>query len=152
MEHLQIFIHSMQWFWLGLAALLAILDVALGTSFFFLWLGLVALIVGIFVWILPSFALTYQFLIFAIGSIASTILWRRYIKTHPTHTDRPTLNRRSEQYIGRTFTLSEAIENGRGKIRVDDSTWQVEGPDLPLGTKVKVITANGVILKVIAAE
>jgi hypothetical protein len=37
--------------------------------------------------------------------------------------DQPKLNRRGEQYVGRTFTLEEPIVNGHGKIRVDDSTW-----------------------------
>lgn len=156
MENLQTYLntlmHSMHWFWLGLAVFLGILDITLGTSFFLLWLGLVSFIVGVLVWIFPSIGLVFQFLIFALGSIASTVLWRRYIKHNPTHSDRPNLNRRSEQYIGRMFTLIESIENGRGKIRVEDSTWQVEGPDLPVGTKVKVIAANGVILKVQACD
>lgn len=156
MENLQVvlnsLLHHMHWFWLGLAIFLGILDVILGTSFFLIWLGLVSVIVGMLVWVMPSIVLEFQFLIFAIGSIASTVLWRRYVKHNPAKSDRPHLNRRSEQYIGRMFTLIESIENGRGKIRVDDSTWQVEGPDLPIGTKVKVVAANGVILKVVPFE
>lgn len=50
--------------------------------------------------------------------------------------------------MGRTFTLSEPIINGRGKINVDDSTWRVEGPDLPAGTPVLVIGVDSVTLKI----
>ena len=52
--------------------------------------------------------------------------------------DLPLLNRRSEQLIGRTATLTEPISNGRGRIRIGDTLWRVSGPDLPVGTQVKV--------------
>ena len=41
-----------------------------------------------------------------------------------------------------------AIENGRGIVRLDDSIWTVEGPDLPVGTQVLIVGADGVLLKV----
>ena len=63
-------------------------------------------------------------------------------------TDQPALNRRGEQYIGRTLTLDEPIVNGQGKIRVDDTTWKVEGDDMPAGTRVTVIGVDSVVLKV----
>ena len=56
------------------------------------------------------------------------------------------------QYIGRVFTLEEAIINGRGKVRVDDTLWRVEGADLPLGHKVKVVSVDGVVFKVEGVE
>ena len=83
--------------------------------------------------------------------MVSAVGWRAYLHRHPTETDKPTLNRRSQQYVGRTFTLEEAIVNGQGKIHVDDSTWKIEGEDLPAGTKVKVTGADGTVLKVEAA-
>jgi membrane protein implicated in regulation of membrane protease activity len=46
------------------------------------------------------------------------------------------------------FPLAEPIVNNRGKIRIEDSFWLVEGKDLPLGKKVRVIGVDGVILKV----
>ena len=62
-----------------------------------------------------------------------------------------TLNRRGEQMIGRTAVLSEPIQNGRGKAKIDDSVWRVEGSDLPAGTQIKVTGVDGAILKVEAA-
>lgn len=46
-------------------------------------------------------------------------------------TDHPLLNKRSQQYIGRTFNPYAAVENGRGKIKIkiDDSIWTVHGED-----------------------
>jgi len=55
---------------------------------------------------------------------------------------------RGEQYVNRTFTLEEPVVNGQGKIKVDDSTWKIEGADCESGTKVRVTGVDGVVLKV----
>lgn len=59
-----------------------------------------------------------------------------------------TVNRRGEQYVGRRFTLDQPIVNGDGKLRIDDSVWRVAGEDMAAGTIVRVVGADGVILKV----
>ena len=63
-----------------------------------------------------------------------------FVWAHPsvTKSDQPDLNRRAEQLIGRVLLLEEAIEGGRGKVRVGDTLWLAEGADLPAGTRVKV--------------
>jgi membrane protein implicated in regulation of membrane protease activity len=55
---------------------------------------------------------------------------------------------RGQRYVGRVFTLDEPIVNGRGKIRVDDTTWNIEGADLAAGVSVEVTSVDGTILKV----
>jgi membrane protein implicated in regulation of membrane protease activity len=44
--------------------------------------------------------------------------------------------------------VEQAIQNGRGKVRVGDTQWLAEGPDLPAGTRVKVTAAKGSLLVV----
>lgn len=136
------------WHWIALAVILMILDVTFGANFFFVWCGISAAIVGILMVIIPNMTWEFQFLIFGIGIMASLVIWRQYLKKLPEPTDQPGLNRRAERYIGRTFDLEEAIINGRGKIRVDDSTWRVQGADLPIGTKVRVVGVDGTVLLV----
>ena len=63
-------------------------------------------------------------------------------------TDLPDLNVRGAQLVGRVFTLAEPIEGGLGKIRCDDTLWQVEGPDLPAGHAVRVLGAKGMRLTI----
>ncbi|MBE9541419.1 MAG: NfeD family protein, partial [Proteobacteria bacterium] len=67
---------------------------------------------------------------------------------HRAETDHPLLNKRGAQYIGRVFSLIEPIENGRGKIRVDDSIWTVQGEDCPVDTKVEVTSVDGTLFVV----
>ena len=37
----------------------------------------------------------------------------------------------------------EPIREGRGRIRLDDTFWLVAGPDLPSGTRVKIVSSTG---------
>ncbi len=84
-------------------------------------------------------------MVFSVAAVAGS---RIYLRRHPTKSDHPNLNRRGEQYVTRVFTLKEAIVNGQGKIQVDDSTWRIEGDDLPAGAKVRVVGVEGTRLKV----
>jgi len=84
--------------------------------------------------------------VFTVTSVLSVIAWYVYDKKRDKTKPRPTLNKRGHQYIGRTFQLSDAIINGVGKIKVDDSSWKVKGEDAPINTPVKVIDIDGTVL------
>jgi inner membrane protein len=73
-----------------------------------------------------------------------------YVWAHPTvsKSDQPNLNRPAAQLVGRVLILAEAIEGGRGKVRVGDTLWPAEGPDAPEGAEVRVTAANGTVLVV----
>ena len=67
---------------------------------------------------------------------------------HTSATEDPDLNRRGTQYIGRVVPLFEAIETGRGRVRLGDTVWTVEGPELPQGTRVRIVGCDGAVLQV----
>ena len=135
------------WYWWVLAVFLLGIEI-LAPGFFFLWLSLSGFVVGTILLLIPLTSLEIQLLIFATLSIVSIFIWRRYGIQHRPETDHPLLNKRGAQYIGRTFSLIEPIENGRGKIKVDDSIWTVQGEDCPLETKVEVIAIKGTLFDV----
>ena len=139
------------WHW-WVAAIGLIIVEALAPGAIFLWLGVSAGVVGAILLAVPGLSWEYQVLIFAVLSVGSVIGWRVYHKSHPTETDLPTLNRRGEQYVGRVITLDNAIVNRGGKVRLDDTSWKVEGDDLPAGALVKVIGVDGVVLRVEAVD
>ncbi len=135
------------WYWWVAAIVFVVIEVfAPGTVA--LWMGISAGVVGLLLLAMPGLDWQVQFLIFALLTVATVVAWRAYQLRHPTETDQPALNRRGEQYVGRVFTLSEAVVNGIGKIRVDDTMWKVEGEDLPIGTKVRVTGVAGTVLTV----
>lgn len=137
-----------QWYWFGFAVIMIILEVLLGVNFFLLWLGLSAATVGIVVWMYPALSWEFQLLLFGLESLMCVIFWNMHLKHRQNDSDQPFLNRRNHQYIGRSATLAEPIINGRGRIHIDDSFWRIEGPDLPVGTLVKIVAVDGVVLKV----
>jgi len=135
------------WHWWILAGVMLLIEV-MAPSFYFLWLSLAAAAVGFVMLLIPDLDWQYQIIIFSGLSVISIALFRRYQGRNPVVTDQPALNRRGEQYIGRTFTLQEPITNRVGVLRVDDTTWRISGDDLPAGTHVVVVGTDGVILKI----
>ena len=143
--------HVVFWHWWILAGVLLILELT-APAFFFLWLAFAAASVGLILLFLPSMSMETQLVLFAIASVVSVLAWRKYRESRPIITDQPNLNRRGRQYIGRVFSLTEPIVNGVGKVTVDDSTWKVKGPDLPVGTHIRVTDIEGTVFKVESSE
>lgn len=137
--------------WWIFAVLLIILEV-LAPAFFFLWIGVSAGIVGVLLFLFPELGWKSQFLILSILSTLSIYLSRAYFKNNPTSTDHPTLNQRGSQYVNRIYTLADPIINGAGRLRVDDSSWKIQGPDLPAGHRVRVVEVDSITLVVEAVE
>lgn len=136
------------WHWLILGVLLIVLEI-FAPGVVFLWVGVAAIITGGIAWASPDLAVQWQVIIFAVLAVVSVLSGRKWLKIHPVQTDHPTLNRRGEQYVGRHFTLSDAIDSGFGKTKVDDSIWKVSGEDMPAGTSVEVTGVDGTVLKVV---
>ncbi|MBB4566487.1 NfeD family protein [Rhizobium leucaenae] len=115
-------------------------------GFFLVWIGLAAVIVGalsLAFWDSTFWIWQVQLLIFGAFAIIVALLGRRYVYNNRQITDEPFLNQRGASLVGRTATLKEPITEGRGRIRLDDTYWTVMGPDLPAGTRVKVVASNG---------
>lgn len=112
------------------------------------WLGLSAIIVGLATLTLPL-GWPVQWLLYGILSIVSLVAWLRFSRGRgDARSDRPHLNQRAEQLVGRQAVLKDAIENGFGRVEIGDSVWRVTGPDLPQGTTVHVAGYDGAVLRV----
>lgn len=136
------------WHWWAFGALLLIVEL-LVPGMFFLWMAEAAAVTGLLLWIFPSLDFEYQVIVFSLMSIVSIAVFRKYLKKHPIVSDQPLLNQRTALYVGRVFTLQDPIVNGQGRIRVDDTSWKIHGEDCPAGTKVRVVDAEGVVLRVV---
>ena len=44
--------------------------------------------------------------------------------------------------------IDEPIRDGFGRLTLDDTIWRIAGPDLAAGEKVRVVGADGAVLKV----
>jgi membrane protein implicated in regulation of membrane protease activity len=134
------------WNWLILAVVLLCLEVVTpGVSF--LWFGLAAVVVGGLALAL-GFAWPWQVLLFVALAVAILFAVKRVVRPDTAMSDLPDLNERGRQYVGRSVVVEQAIENGRGKVRVGDTVWSAEGPDTPAGGRVTVTGTRGVVLVV----
>ena len=50
--------------------------------------------------------------------------------------------------LGKVLNLESAIVNGEGRVKIGDAFWPVEGPELPVGARVRVISAQNMALQV----
>lgn len=136
------FINNIEfWHWWVAAAVFIVIEMLDGSGHF-IWLGISAAIVGCFSWAIDM-SWQLEMFLFAAIAIGSIFAWRVYKRKNPEVDTHPTLNRRGTGYIGRTFTLSEPIVDGVGKVNVDDTIWMVRGPDLEAGSKIKVASLDG---------
>lgn len=138
------------WNWLILAVVLVLLETVI-PGVHFVWFGAAATLVGVIA-LATGIDWQWQLLIFGILSFVTALLIRKYATSSNSPSDQPGLNERGSYYIGRTVTVAEPIENGRGKVRIGDSLWIAEGPDLPASTKVKITKVVGTVVFVEPAE
>lgn len=133
------------WAWWVLGIVLLILEVLL-PGVFLVWIGIAAIITGalsLLLWGEAFWVWQVQWLVFAVLSLVAAVLGRRIVSSSDTASDQPYLNQRGQSLVGRTATLEHPIAEGRGRIRLDDTMWSVQGPDLPIGTRVRVTASNG---------
>ncbi len=143
---LDIFIDPFFYNWLILGAILLIVEVASFTLLCF-WLSIAAFVMAAISYISPNLSLTTQLFIFAAIAILSVVIWHRLFKKAQDNMGDAQMNNRATRYIGRTAMLVEPIENGMGKIQIEDSFWRVKcDTDLPNGSTVKIIDNKDVIL------
>lgn len=144
----------MRWDVMAWAAIALILIAAetMVPGAFMLWMGFAAAAVFLVVLVMPGLSILTQVSLFVVLSVIAVLVYRTWFRKHERPSDRPLLNRRAEQLVGRTVSLDQSIVGGRGRVKLDDAYWVVEGPDLVAGTPVRVVGSDGMTLKVQPAE
>jgi membrane protein implicated in regulation of membrane protease activity len=137
----RIFLELGPWSWMVLGFVLLALEIVV-PGIFLLWIGIAALLTGALslqLWDWSAWTWHIQVLVFLGLSLVSAYVGNRIAGSEEAKSDQPLLNRRREQLLGRTATLTEPIHDGRGRIQLGDTLWRVAGPDLPVGARVRVV-------------
>ncbi len=137
------------WAWWVLGLILLGIEV-LVPGFFFLWFGIAAILIGVSA-LLIDWPWQMQVVGFVVLSVIAALVGRRYAGNFGEETADPLLNLRAERLAGRTFILNEPIVEGQGRVRIDDTIWQVQGPDAPAGARIRITGADGAVLTVESA-
>lgn len=136
--------------WLSFGILLLTAELFTGTLLF-LFMGSATVLVALLVWLFepPTWV---QSLVFGVAILMSLAAWWHFRPNPGDRIERRAgaagLNNRFAGYIGREAVLEEAIVNGSGRIRLDDSFWNVRGDDMPAGSRVRVTEVDGSTLRV----
>jgi len=134
--------------WVGGALLLAIEIAAPGNVF--VWFGIAAILTGV-VALVADVAWQFQLVLFAVTSLILVIVGRRYFG-RASASEEPLLNERATRLVGESYVLGDPIVGGTGRVRIGDTMWRLTGPDLPSGTKVRIVGHDGAVLKAAKAE
>ena len=132
-----------QYGWWLLALLLIGVEM-IAPGYFMLWIGIAAAVMGVVTWAAPNLGALVEAVLFALLSIASCLAYWKFIRPlAERRNDQPLLNRRGQRMVGRRVVVIEPIVNGRGKVKVGDGEWLAEGPDLPAGSEVEIVSVHG---------
>lgn len=149
---------SSHWWWLAVGLVLIFLELSTGTLFL-LWPGVAALIFAAVVAVYPAMSLALQLTLFAALAVILALIGRSYFKLRPATglSDRPLLNRRGAQLVGRRVSALGPFTNGYGSVQVDDGQWSARlesggGEAIAAGAPMVVKELDGATLVVEPAE
>ncbi len=134
-----------QWAW-WIAAGLLLIGELLMPGIFLLWLGVAAAATAV-IDLIFNLGWKGELVAFAILSALSVFLsWKFKLGMGNVASDSPNLNNPMQAMIGKRYTLAEPMANGRGKLKIDDTLWDIEGPDAAAGQVVRISGVNGLKL------
>ena len=133
--------------WAAFALLLFAAE-TLAPGAFMLWLGVAAAAVFLVVLLIPGVPVLAQAAAFVVLGFVSIQVYRKWFRSRERQSDQPALNRRTAALVGRVVPLERAIVDGRGRVQIADAYWEVTGPDLPEGTRVRIVGGDAMTLQV----
>ena len=146
-------LHAAQPFWIWLAIGVVLLAVeAATTTEWLLWPAVSAGVVAVVTALGLPLGLIGEVLLFAVLTVAATLLSRRLIqRVNPS--DSPDINARDSRLIGQRAQVIQAFVDGRGRVFVSGAEWvaEIDGASPLAGESVIVEGFDGPKLRVRAA-
>ena len=141
------------WYWLIFGMVLVMAEILVPTFTLF-WFGLAALSIGVILLFFPGMSLSLQLLLWALGSIACTILWFKFFK--PTMVDKTKAGISREALVGESGIVIKVPQDDiRGILRFSTPVlgadeWEfICHEECSVGDRVEVrdISGNTLIVK-----
>jgi hypothetical protein len=139
------------WLWGSIGLVLLALEMATGT-FYILWFGIAGILLAGLVWLMPEISLAVQLACYAMTSLGSLYVWRRWYKRTSSSTS---IGQSQGEEIGRAGTVIAAISpDQRGRIQftqglMGSREWAaVADCEIAVGDKAEVIAIEGNSLRV----
>lgn len=139
------------WICAGFAGAIALVEIHLPGGYF-VWIAVGAALTAAATAVDMGSTLEAQLGIFAVTTALSCGAGYYAYSRIGFSKNKQQLNQRNLLTVGDRGVVSMPIANGRGKVRLGDSVWIAEGPDLGIGTPVVVTGVHGTRVIVEAAE
>lgn len=134
------------WIWITLGLILAALEM-LVPGVYLIWLALAAIATGLLT-LGIGLGLPAQIVVFVSLSLIAAFSAKRFLRDSPIESSDPLLNQRGGRLVGETAIVTQALDGGTGRIKHGDSEWIARGPDLAVGSRVRITGSEGVVLLV----
>lgn len=137
------------WIWLALGIVLITLEI-LAPSFIVIWPGLAAIVMALLTWLVPDLSGEVLIAIFAVLSLVSIFVGRKFARDFTDQEPANRLNSRSKNLVGRRGKVL-SFDAGSGKVEIDGVQWPAVWPDGEIttaGHQITVTAADGVNLTV----
>ncbi|MBI3909793.1 MAG: NfeD family protein [Armatimonadetes bacterium] len=129
------------WLWMIAAGVLALLELALPGTFFFLFLAAAAVVAGLSSLLLPGWL---PWVVFLASGVAGLLLAPRLARRLTPATPRVPLN--VDSLVGKIGIVQEAIDSihGQGLVKVQGQVWRaVADEPIAAGERVRVRAIEG---------
>jgi membrane protein implicated in regulation of membrane protease activity len=124
--------------WLIAALLLGIAELVI-PGVFAVFLAIAAAVVGVAVLVLPGLPVAAQIVAFALWSIVTVLIGKRWYVDFPVPSSDPQLNDRVARLIGTTAVVQVAIGPEGGRVVVGDGSWPARGVVAEAGARVRIV-------------
>lgn len=133
--------------WLAASLVLLIAEM-IAPGFFLIFLGAGAAATGAIALVAPGVSTIVQAIAFAAATAGTVALGRRWYRGSDRTSADPLLNDRAARLIGKRVEVCDAIIGGEGRVKVGDGAWNATGPDAATGSSVRIVGADGSVLRV----
>ena len=136
------------WVWIAFAAAILAIEVATGSGWL-LWPAAAAAVVAVLAEFTPISA-PLALVVFALLTIVSTLLARRYLPRSVTHHGHD-INDQVNRLVGHHGVAVAAFAGRAGRVFIDGKEWAAEldeGDALEAGSRVEVVAVAGAHLRV----
>jgi hypothetical protein len=139
------------WVWGALGLILLAVEMATGT-FYVLWFGVAALCVSVATWVFPELSHAMQFTIFAVLSLGSLAIWRRYYKKTEIHYRVGQAQGEEIGRIGTVIKATSATQNGTIRFAqglMGSREWiALSDEPIEAGSNASVVAVEGNTLRI----
>lgn len=147
---------TVEWFHWAILGIVLIGAELVIPAFVLVWFGLGALLVAILLALIPELSIIFQLLIWSAASIAAVFVWFKIFKPHH---HKILIGRSSAQAIGEVGLLvADVAPFQKSQVRfqkplMGSDVWEcIADETIKAGTRVKVVTVEGSLLKISNVE